>query len=74
MGVQQAGEENPEGMWVAMWCGYKGWGEQPGGRAAAPALEMLVGQGKAICFIKGFEAQEGAVSGLKQFPEADCGL
>lgn len=26
------------------------------GRAAAPAAEMLVGQGKAVCFIKGFEA------------------
>lgn len=34
----------------------KGQGEQPVGRAAAPAIEMLVGQGKAICFIKVFEA------------------
>lgn len=56
MGVQQAGEENTEGLCVEMRCGCKGWGEQPRGRAAAPALEVLVGQGKALCFIKVFEA------------------
>lgn len=56
------------------WCGCKGWGEQPAGCAAPPALEMLLGQGKALRFIKVFEAREGDVSGLKRFPEADCGL
>jgi len=35
---------------------------------------MLVEQGKAICLIKVFEAEDGCVSGLKQFSEADCGL
>ena len=56
MGVQRAGEEDAEVICVEMWRGQKGQSEQPVGRAAAPAVEMLVGQGKAICFIKVFEA------------------